>query len=162
MNPHSATPLVPAEDCMSPPTTAAEARRRCWLMDSKGLIVKGRDRLKPHSLPFAHEHDEVVGIANAVESLRPNVIIGATGQRGIFDCEVIKAMSRANERPVVFSLSNPTSRSEATAEEVYGWSEGRAVFAGGSPFDSNVQTRLREPRRGVIMTKFSRLSGSTS
>jgi malate dehydrogenase (oxaloacetate-decarboxylating)(NADP+) len=105
-------------------------------MDSKGLIVKGRDQLKPHSLPFAHEHGEVVGIANAVESLRPNVIIGATGQRGIFDVEVIKAMSRANERPVVFSLSNPTSRSEATAEEVYGWSEGRAVFASGSPFDS--------------------------
>jgi len=114
----------------------AEARRRCWFMDSKGLIVAGRDRLKPHSLAFAHEHDEIVGIANAVESLRPNVIIGATGQRGIFDREVIEAMSMVNERPVVFSLSNPTSRSEATAEEVYGWSEGRAVFASGSPFDS--------------------------
>lgn len=113
-----------------------EARRRCWFMDSKGLIVKDRDQLKPHIMPFAHDHDEVVGIANAVESLRPNVIIGATGQRGIFDCEVIEAMSIANDRPVVFSLSNPTSRSEATAEEVYGWSEGRAVFASGSPFDS--------------------------
>jgi len=114
----------------------AEARRRCWFMDSKGLIVKGRDRLKAHSLPFAHEHDEIVGIANAVESLRPSVIIGATGQRGIFDRDVIEAMSMANERPVVFSLSNPTSRSEATAKEVYGWSEGRAIFASGSPFDS--------------------------
>ncbi len=113
----------------------AEARQRCWFMDSKGLIVKGRDRLKPHTVPFAHEHEPVTGIANAIEALRPTVLIGATGRRGIFDREVIEAMSQANERPVVFALSNPTSRSEATAEEVYGWSEGRAVFASGSPFD---------------------------
>jgi len=113
----------------------AEARRRCWFMDSKGLIVKGRDRLKPHTLPFAHEHEPVTGIANAIEALRPTVLIGATGQRGIFNQEVIEAMSRAHERPVVLALSNPTSRSEATAEEVYGWSKGRAVFASGSPFD---------------------------
>ena len=123
-----------------------EARRRCWFLDSKGLIVKGRDRLKPHYLPFAHEHDEVAGIANAVESLRPNVIVGATGQRGIFDREVIEALSRVQERPVVFALSNPTSRSEATAEEVYGWSEGRALFASGSPFDPvNVQGKTLVP-----------------
>ncbi len=113
----------------------AEARRRCWFMDSKGLIVKGRDRLKPHTLPFAHEHEPVSGIAEAIEMLRPTVLIGATGQQGIFSRKVIEAMSSAHERPVVFALSNPTSRSEATAEEVYGWSEGRAVFASGSPFD---------------------------
>lgn len=113
----------------------AEARRHCWFMDSKGLIVKGRDRLKPHTLPFAHEHEQVTGIANAINALRPAVLVGATGQRGIFDRGVIEAMSAVNERPVIFSLSNPTSRSEATAQDVYGWSEGRAVFASGSPFD---------------------------
>jgi len=113
----------------------AEARQRCWFMDSKGLIVKGRDVLKPHIVPFAHEHEPVTGIANAIEALQPTVLIGATGQKGIFDRKVIEAMSRANERPVVFALSNPTSHSEATAEEVYDWSEGRAVFASGSPFD---------------------------
>ena len=113
----------------------AEARRRCWFMDSKGLIVKGRDRLKPYTVPFAQDHEPVTGIANAIEKLQPGVLIGATGQPGIFDREVIEAMARANKRPVVFALSNPTSRSEATAEEVYGWSEGRAVFASGSPFD---------------------------
>ena len=113
----------------------AEARQRCWFMDSRGLIVKGRDRVKPHTVPFAHEHEPVTGIANAIEALRPTVLIGATGQPGIFNREVIEAMSRAHERPVVFALSNPTSRSEATAEEVYSWSEGRAVFASGSPFD---------------------------
>jgi len=113
----------------------AEARRRCWFMDSKGLIVKGRDRLKPHTLPFAHEHDPMTGIANVIDSLQPTVLIGATGQHGIFDRDVIEAISRANERPIIFALSNPTSRSEATAEEIYGFSEGRAVFASGSPFD---------------------------
>ena len=113
----------------------AEARRRCWFMDSKGLIVKGRDPLKPHTLPFAHEHEPITGIAAAIDSLQPTVLIGATGRRGIFDQPVIEAMSRANERPIVFALSNPTSRSEATAEEVYGWSNGRAIFASGSPFD---------------------------
>ena len=112
-----------------------EARRRCWFMDSKGLIVKGRDGLKPYAVAFAHEHDPMTGIANVIDSLQPTVLIGATGQRGIFDREVIEAMARANKRPVVFALSNPTSRSEATAEEVYEWSEGRAVFASGSPFD---------------------------
>jgi len=113
----------------------AEARRRCWFMDSKGLIVEGRDRVKPHALNYAHEHEPVVGIAEAIEALSPTVLVGATGQRGIFNREVIEAMSRAHDRPVVFALSNPTSRSEATAEEVYGWSGGRAVFASGSPFD---------------------------
>jgi malate dehydrogenase (oxaloacetate-decarboxylating)(NADP+) len=113
----------------------AEARRRCWFMDSKGLIVAGRDRVKPHALSYAHEHEPVTGIAEAIEALSPTVLIGATGQRGIFSREVIEAMSRAHDRPVVFALSNPTSRSEATAEDVYGWSGGRAVFASGSPFD---------------------------
>ena len=113
----------------------AEARRWCWFMDSKGLIVEGRDRVKPHALNYAHEHEPVVGIAEAIEALSPTVLVGATGQRGIFNREVIEAMSRAHDRPVVFALSNPTSRSEATAEEVYGWSGGRAVFASGSPFD---------------------------
>ncbi len=113
----------------------AEARRRCWFMDSKGLIVAGRDRVKPHALSYAHEHEPVAGIAEAIEALNPTVLIGATGQQGIFSREVIEAMARSHERPVVFALSNPTSRSEATAEEVYGWSGGRAVFASGSPFD---------------------------
>ena len=113
----------------------AEARRRCWFMDSKGLIVQGRDFLKPHTLPFAHKHGPMTGIANVIDSLQPTVLIGATGQRGIFDRDIIEAMSRANQQPVIFALSNPTSHSEATAEEVYRWSEGRAVFASGSPFD---------------------------
>jgi malate dehydrogenase (oxaloacetate-decarboxylating)(NADP+) len=113
----------------------AEARRRCWFMDSKGLIVKGRDRLKSHTLPFAHEHEPMTGITDVIDALQPTALIGATGQPGLFDRGIIEAMSRINERPIIFALSNPTSRSEATAEDVYRFSAGRAVFASGSPFD---------------------------
>ncbi len=111
------------------------ARGRCWFMDSKGLIVRGRERLKPHTLPYAHPHAEIGDLVTAIEALRPTVLIGATGRRGIFTQEALEAVARVNERPIVFALSNPTSRSEATAEEAYRFTQGRAVFASGSPFD---------------------------
>ena len=111
------------------------ARGRCWFMDSKGLIVAGRDRLKPHTLPYAHPHAEVPDLVGAVRALRPTALIGATGRRGIFSEEAVRALADQRERPILFALSNPTSRSECTAEEAYAWSEGRALFASGSPFD---------------------------
>ena len=111
------------------------ARGRCWFMDSKGLIVRGRERLKPHTLPYAHPHAEIGDLVTAIEALRPTVLIGATGRPGIFTQEALEAVARVNERPIVFALSNPTSRSEATAEEAYRYTQGRAVFASGSPFD---------------------------
>lgn len=112
----------------------SEARKRCCFMDSKGLIVAGRETLKPHTLLFAHEHEPMAGIANVIEWLKPDVLIGATGRPGIFDQEVIEAMARVSERPIIFALSNPTANSEATAEDVYRYSQGRAVFASGSPY----------------------------
>ena len=122
------------------------ARRRLWFMDSKGLIVAGRGGIRPHALPYAHEHAPARTIAEAVEALGPTILIGATGRPGIFDEQVVRAMSAANARPVIFALSNPTSRSEATAEEVYRWSEGRAVFASGSPFGAvALNGRRHEP-----------------
>ncbi len=111
------------------------ARGRCWFMDSKGLIVQGRERLKPHTLPYAHPHAEIRDLVPAIEALRPTVLIGATGRPGIFTQEALEAVARVNERPIVFALSNPTSLSETTAEEAYRFTDGRAVFASGSPFD---------------------------
>lgn len=113
-----------------------EARANLWFMDSKGLIVKDRDAIKPHALAYAHSHEKADTIRDAVESLKPTILVGATGRPGIFDQGVVAAMSEANSQPIIFALSNPTSRSEATADEVYNWSEGRAVFASGSPFDA--------------------------
>jgi malate dehydrogenase (oxaloacetate-decarboxylating)(NADP+) len=111
------------------------ARRHCWLYDSRSLVVAARDDLTGEKPRFAHDHPMIDDFRAAVEELRPTAIIGASGQRGAFDREIIETMARINERPIIFSLSNPTSKSECTAEEAYTWSAGRAVFASGSPFE---------------------------
>lgn len=113
---------------------AEEARRRCWFIDSKGLVVEGRAELAEHKRPFAHAHGPVSGLLAIVEMLRPTFLIGASGQAGAFTEAVLAAMARLNERPVIFALSNPTSKAECTAEQAYGATGGRAIFAAGSPF----------------------------
>jgi malate dehydrogenase (oxaloacetate-decarboxylating)(NADP+) len=114
--------------------SADAARQRCWLVDSRGLVVKGRAGLAEHKLPYAHEHVPLPDLRSAVEALRPTVIIGVSGQPGAFSQPVLEAMARLNDRPIVFALSNPTSKAECTAEQAYTWTEGRAIFASGSPF----------------------------
>lgn len=111
-----------------------EARTHCWFFDSKGLVVKARTDLKGHKLDYAHDHECITDFLAAVESLRPTAIIGVSGQAGRFTKDVLEAMAQINERPVVFSLSNPTSKAECTAEEAYTHTAGRAIFASGSPF----------------------------
>jgi malate dehydrogenase (oxaloacetate-decarboxylating)(NADP+) len=113
----------------------AEARQRCWFFDSKGLVVKSRTDLAHHKIPYAHEHERMKDFVAAIEALRPTAIIGVSGQAMAFTREVVEAMGRVNSRPVIFALSNPTSKSECTAEQAYTWTHGRAVFASGSPFD---------------------------
>jgi malate dehydrogenase (oxaloacetate-decarboxylating)(NADP+) len=114
---------------------AAEARRRSWFFDSKGLVVEGRESLAHHKIPFAHRHEHTADFVAAIRSLRPTAIIGVSGMPRTFTREVIEAMAKLNQRPIVFALSNPTSKSECTARQAYEWSDGRAVFASGSPFD---------------------------
>jgi malate dehydrogenase (oxaloacetate-decarboxylating)(NADP+) len=112
----------------------AEARKRVWFVDSKGLIVKGRTNLTEHKLHYAHEHAPCADLLSAVKSIKPTMLIGASGQARSFTREIITTTASLNERPVIFALSNPTSKAECTAEEAYTWTEGRAVFASGSPF----------------------------
>jgi malate dehydrogenase (oxaloacetate-decarboxylating)(NADP+) len=112
----------------------ADARRRCWFVDSKGLVVRSRTDLADHKRPFAHDHAPLPDLLSAIRALRPLAIIGVSGQPRTFTREVIETMSAINERPLVFALSNPTSKSECTAAEAWEWSGGRAVFASGSPF----------------------------
>jgi malate dehydrogenase (oxaloacetate-decarboxylating)(NADP+) len=111
------------------------ARRRCWMVDSQGLVVRERTGLAEHKRPYAHEHAPVTSFLAAVEALEPTAIIGVGATPGTFTREVVEAMARLNDRPIVFALSNPTSRSECTAEQAYAWSGGTALFASGSPFD---------------------------
>ncbi len=112
----------------------AEAMARCWYMDSKGLVVSARTDLAAHKRPFAHDHPPLGDLAEAVEQIRPTSLVGVSGQPATFTEPVLKAMARLNERPVIFALSNPTSKSECTAEQAYVLTDGRAVFASGSPF----------------------------
>jgi malate dehydrogenase (oxaloacetate-decarboxylating)(NADP+) len=112
-----------------------EAKRRCWYVDINGLVVKGRANLDPHQMPFAHDHAFIGDFREAVEAIAPTVIIGVSGAGGMFTRPIIEAMARMNRRPIIFALSNPTSKSECTAEDAYTWSEGRAVYASGSPFE---------------------------
>jgi len=114
--------------------TPEEARKRCWFVDSKGLIVKSRTDLSAHKQHYAHDHAPCIDLFSAVKSLKPTMLIGVSGQPKTFTQEIVKAMGSLNQRPVIFALSNPTSKAECTAEEAYNWTEGRAVFASGSPF----------------------------
>jgi malate dehydrogenase (oxaloacetate-decarboxylating)(NADP+) len=114
--------------------TEAEATRKCWYVDSKGLVVKSRTDLVEHKRPYAHDHAPVTDFQAAVESLKPTALIGVSGMPRTFTKQVVETMARFNRRPILFALSNPTSKSECTAEEAYTWSEGRAIFASGSPF----------------------------
>jgi malate dehydrogenase (oxaloacetate-decarboxylating)(NADP+) len=112
----------------------AEARRRNALFDINGLLVTSRSDLAAFQKPFAQDRTPVSTFVEAVEAMRPTGIIGVSAVPKLFNQEVISAMARVNERPIIFPYSNPTSRSECTAEEAYRWSDGRAIFASGSPF----------------------------
>ena len=111
-----------------------EARQRNWLFDVKGLIINARTDLADFQKPFAHEHAPVLKFVEAIEAIKPTAIIGVSTVPKLFNQAVIEAMSRLNERPIIFPYSNQTSRSECTAEEAYRWSNGKAIFASGSPF----------------------------
>ena len=124
--------VVPA--MMAEGMSEDEARSRCWYVDSEGLVVRSRRNLAPHKVPFAHEHEPISGFLSAVESIKPTAIVGASAQPKTFSREILEAMARLNERPMVFALSNPTSKAECTAVEAYDWTHGRAIFASGSPF----------------------------
>ncbi len=126
-----------------------EARARCWFVDSKGLVVKSRTDLKDHKLHFAHDHEPVSSLLAAVEAIRPTALIGVSGKGGMFTREVLEAMAQYNERPMVFALSNPTSNSECTAEEAYTFTDGRVIFASGSPFPPvSIKGRQYVPAQG--------------
>jgi malate dehydrogenase (oxaloacetate-decarboxylating)(NADP+) len=114
--------------------SAQEARARCWLVDLGGLIESSRTDLADFQKPFAHPHAPLKDFLSAVLAIRPTAIIGVSTVPKLFNQAVIEAMARINTRPIIFPYSNPTSRSECTAEEAYKWSQGRAIFASGSPF----------------------------
>jgi malate dehydrogenase (oxaloacetate-decarboxylating)(NADP+) len=113
---------------------SARARKQCWFVDSRGLLVAGREGITEHKRPYAHEHPYVDSFLEAVRTLQPTAIIGLSGQPAAFTPEIIEAMAQINPRPIIFALSNPTASAECTAKQAYAHSNGQAVFASGSPF----------------------------
>jgi len=115
--------------------TIEEARGRNWLFDINGLVESTRTDLADFQKPFAHQHAPCKSFVDAINALKPNGIVGVSTVPKLFNQAVIEAMSKVNAQPIIFPYSNPTSRSECTAEEAYRWSNGKAIFASGSPFD---------------------------
>jgi malate dehydrogenase (oxaloacetate-decarboxylating)(NADP+) len=111
-----------------------EARKHCWLIDSKGLVVASRKDLAHHKQRYAHQHEPLPDLFSVVQAIHPTALIGASAQGGAFTKAVLNTMASYCDRPIVFALSNPTFQSECTAEDAYKYTDGRAIFASGSPF----------------------------
>jgi malate dehydrogenase (oxaloacetate-decarboxylating)(NADP+) len=115
--------------------TIEEARARNSLFDVNGLIISSRKDLADFQKPFAQKIKPCSSFVDAINLIKPTGIVGVSTVPKLFNQQVIEAMSTINERPIIFPYSNPTSRSECTAEEAYKWSKGNAIFASGSPFE---------------------------
>lgn len=127
-----------------------EALKRIALVDSKGLVSSNRtDKLGANKVPFAHDLPNAASLIEAIRLFKPTAIIGVSAQAKAFSQEVIELMSELNERPIIYALSNPTSKAECTAHEAYQWSKGKAIFASGSPFAPvSVMGKTFVPRQG--------------
>ncbi len=127
----------------------ADAVQRNWLVDSKGLVVKGRSGLSGHKMRYAHDQQPVGEFRTAIDTLKPTAIIGVAAVGGAFTPDVLELMAALNDRPIVFALSNPTSKAECSAEQAYRHTQGRALFACGSPYDPvKLDGSVFVPRQG--------------
>ncbi len=110
------------------------ARSNIWLFDINGLVESTREDLTQEQKVYAHAHGPTRNLVEAIESIKPSILIGVSTVGKAFTKAVIEAMSKINERPIIFALSNPTEHAECTAEEAYKWSKGKAIYAAGVQF----------------------------
>jgi malate dehydrogenase (oxaloacetate-decarboxylating)(NADP+) len=111
-----------------------EARTRISLFDIDGLLEPSRTDLSEAQKIYAHSSAPSKDFVKTIETLKPTVLIGVSTKGGAFTQRVVETMSRLNERPIIFAISNPTDKAECSAEEAYTWSKGRALFAAGVQF----------------------------
>jgi malate dehydrogenase (oxaloacetate-decarboxylating) len=129
---------------MSEGLTKHEAKTRIWLVDSRGLVHTGRFGLEPFKQKYAQDTECVnawplaepdrITLLDVIKNVKPSILIGTSAQPGAFTEQIVREMARHVERPVIFPLSNPTSKCEATPADLINWTEGRALVATGSPF----------------------------
>lgn len=133
-----------------------QARKRFWMVDSKGLVtIRRNGELAPHKLPYARDEAPADSLLEVVTRVKPTVLMGACGHAGLFTEKVVRAMHENCERPIIFALSNPTSKAECSAEQAYQWTDGQAIFASGSPFAPvRVGGRIFVPGQGNNMFIF--------
>ena len=113
-----------------------EAKNCFFVANSKGLLAKDRlARLSPEQAMFARDDDGGLSLREIVNKYKPTMILGMTAVGGLFTEDLIRDMARHCDRPIIFPLSNPTSKAECTAEQAVRWTDGRCIFASGSPFD---------------------------
>jgi malate dehydrogenase (oxaloacetate-decarboxylating) len=120
-----------------------QARGCFYGIDFYGLITEHRKEVSPGQLPYARKEQEVqswrqpngdITLLDVIRNVKPTVLIGVSGQSGAFTEQVVREIAKHVSQPVIFPLSNPTSRSEATPEDIMNWTEGRALIGTGSPF----------------------------
>jgi malic enzyme len=121
-----------------------QANKQIWTVDSRGLVTKARTGLEEFKATYARDIHEVasyeckdrnnITLLETVTNVKPTILLGTSGTPGMFTKEIVEMMAKVNDRPIVFPLSNPTSKSECTAKDAIEWSEGRAIVATGSPF----------------------------
>ena len=132
-----------------------EARSRFWLLNSKGVLHSGRKDLTPEQMIYAQPEKRIsswprtssgnVGLADVIGQIDATILIGLSTVAGAFSEMIVREMARKVERPIIFPLSNPTSKSEATAEDLIRWTDGRALVATGSPFAPVTYDRRKIP-----------------
>ena len=133
-----------------------EARKLFWLLDSQGLVVKNGPRpLQDHKIPYARDEEHIPGLLEVVKAVKPTILVGVSGQGQTFTEDIVKQMMKYSDQPIIFALSNPTTKSECTAQQAYKWTKGRAIFASGSPFDPvRMKGKIYVPGQGNNMFIF--------
>lgn len=134
-----------------------EARDKIWMMDIDGLLAKGRPegKLGGHKWFYAKDHSVMKDLGEIVKEVKPSILIGASACAGAFTPEILADMASFNERPIIFALSNPTSKAECTAEQAYTYTKGRCIFSSGSPFGKvEYEGKVFEPGQGRLESLF--------
>lgn len=134
----------------------AAARELFWLIDSQGLVVKNGPRpLQAHKEPYARDEELIPDLIDVIKTVKPTILVGVSGQGQSFTEDVVKEMMKYSDQPIIFALSNPTSKSECTAQQAYKWTKGKAIFASGSPFDPvRMKGKIFVPGQGNNMFIF--------